>query len=381
MDEDSFGQHSVHSSKLSLEEKNIADSDFDLDVGVKNTSAPLNHSGARHKASVKPQRRYGAPRKKRLSGSVLPTTPEVNEDTAVRSITPEVSSTKEIVTELYISSTNIANTPSSSSISMSKSNRTTLTEKQLKCSSLPPGLAAPGSDSSKLNRSRSNAGTKYQDEFGALGEEDEAKDNKKTDSFLGRIFPRRSGKKRKSKEEKTISTSSTTLSSSTSVITTNTNTSKQAEIIESSVKEFIHSERKSESFAVKPIPVPRSGPASRQRIQPNDIPASPELSTRFDDNVLKSSPEKSHPASPLQIELENLFQQRMASLSTSPKSPLLKTPPVSPKLQRSPLVSPPKSPLSYPKVPSKSHLIEKISSKHAKNEEVRNKVIITGLSR
>ncbi|GJQ65610.1 hypothetical protein Trydic_g7705 [Trypoxylus dichotomus] len=372
MDEDSFGQQSVHSSKLSLEERNITDGDFDLDLGLKNSSAPLNHSGARHKASVKPQRRYGAPRKKRLSGSVLPTTPEVNEEATVRSITPEVSSTKEIVAELYTSSTNISSTPSSSYKSMSKSNRATLTEKQLKCSSLPPGLAAPGSDSSKLNRSRSNAGTKYQEEFGALGEEDEAKDNKKTDSFLGRIFPRRSGKKRKSKEEKIISTSSTTLSTSTSVIATTTNISKHAEIVESTVKEFSHSERKSEAFIVKPIPVPRSGPASRQRIQPSDIPASPELGIHLNDNVRKSSPEKSHPASPLQVELENHFQQRLASLSASPKSLPIKTPPVSPKLQRSPLVSPPKSPLSYPKLPPKSHLLEKISPEH--------KVTITGLS-
>ncbi|KAK9717466.1 protein of unknown function (DUF4592) [Popillia japonica] len=380
MDEDSLGQPSIHSSKLSLEDRNTGDNDFDLDLSVKNTSAPLNHSGARHKASVKPQRRYGAPRKKRLSGSVLPTTPEVNEDTAARSMTPEGSSTKEIVTELYTSTTTTTNFSSSSSKNINKSNFSTLTEKQLKCSSLPPGLAAPGSDTNKLNRSRSNAGTKYQEEFGALGEQNESKNNKKTDSFLGRIFPRRSGKKRKSKEEVIVNTSSTTLSTTSNLTTTSMSISKQSEIIESSAKEFIHSERKSESLAIKPIPVPRSGAAARQRIQPNDIPASPDLGTRLDDGIFKSSPERTHTVSPLQMELESHFQQRLASLSTSPKSPQLATPPTSPRLQRSPLISPTKSPLPYPKVPLKSHVIEKMNSKHSRSEESRSKVIISGLS-
>ncbi|KAI4462924.1 hypothetical protein MML48_4g00020137 [Holotrichia oblita] len=287
----------------------------------------------------------------------------------------------EIVTELYTSTTTTTNFSSSSSKNINKSNCSTLTEKQLKCSSLPPGLAAPGSDSNKLNRSRSNAGTKYQEEFGALGEENESKNNKKTDSFLGRIFPRRSGKKRKSKEEMVINTqSSTTLSNSSNLTTTTTSISKQSEIVESSIKEFIHSERKSESLAVKPIPVPRSGAAARQRIQPNDIPASPELGPRLDDGIFKASPERTHTVSPLQMELETHFQQRLASLSTSPKSPQIATPPTSPRLQRSPLISPTKSPLPYPKVPLKSHVVEKMSSKHSRSEESRSKVIISGLS-
>lgn len=265
----------------------------------------------------------------------------------------------ETVTELYHAST--TTTAAATSKSMSKTTRT-LTEKQLKCSSLPPGLAPPGSDSGKLNRSRSNAGSKYQEEFSALGEEDEGfKDNKKADSFLGRIFPRRSGKKRKSKEEKVISASSITLSTS----------KQQSETVEQvTTREFIQT--KSESSG-KPIPVPRSGAAARQRVAPNDIPASPEMVRKVEE--IKSP-------SPLQIELENHLQQRLASLSTSPKLPpvVVKTPPISPVIQRkSPLLSPPKSPISYPKIPPKSHLIDKSGSKN-KTEDIRSKVVITGLS-
>lgn len=94
----------------------------------------------------------------------------------------------EIITELY--------TSSSSSIS-----KTTLTETQFKCSSLPPGLAGPGSDiSSKLSRSCSNAGSKSQDHFGTL-EEEEDKEEKSGSSFFERLFPRRSAKKKKMKLE------------------------------------------------------------------------------------------------------------------------------------------------------------------------------------
>lgn len=71
----------------------------------------------------------------------------------------------------------------------------TLTEKQLKCSSLPPGLLGP--TDSKLSRSRSNAGSRSQDVFATLGEEQEDKEEKKSEnSIFARLFPRRSAKKK-----------------------------------------------------------------------------------------------------------------------------------------------------------------------------------------
>lgn len=79
--------------------------------------------------------------------------------------------------------------------------KTTLTETQFKCSSLPPGLAGPGLEApSKLSRSCSNAGSKSQDHFGTL-EEEEDKEEKSASSFFERLFPRRSAKKKKIKME------------------------------------------------------------------------------------------------------------------------------------------------------------------------------------
>lgn len=232
----------------------------------------------------------------------------------------------ETVTELY-----------SSSVSMSK----TRTESQLKCSSLPPGLAGPGTESSKLNRSRSSAGSKSQDTFTALGEEDEDKDEKKSDhSIFARLFPRRSGKKKKSKQENVVTTTNSSLLSYS-------RQTVESSSFDSSVTKFTDKR----PYSVETKPAPRSGPASRQRVQPIDIPATPEaLHREMETSSLttKGSPDKPiSSTSPLHIELENHFRQRMApSLSTSPPKfalPDIESPPQSPKLTEphSPLTSSP----------------------------------------
>ncbi|KAF2894111.1 hypothetical protein ILUMI_12062 [Ignelater luminosus] len=330
IEEDSFGQQSSrHSSKLSLYEKKQMDQDSIWELGPSSASEPLNHSAAHHRVSVRPKRTHGAPRRKRIqpmSGTALPTTPEVNEDSSLRSLTPETS-TKETVTELY-----------SSSVSMSK----TRTESQLKCSSLPPGLAGPGTESSKLNRSRSSAGSKSQDTFTALGEEDEDKDEKKSDhSIFARLFPRRSGKKKKSKQENVVTTtSSLLLSYSRQTVESNS--------FDSNVTKFTDKR----PYNVETKLAPRSGPASRQRVQPIDIPATPEaLHRELETSPLTakgSPPDKpASSTSPLHMELENHFRQRMApSLSTSPPKfslPDIESPPQSPKSTglHSPLTSSP----------------------------------------
>ncbi|KAK4887753.1 hypothetical protein RN001_004024 [Aquatica leii] len=273
IEEDSFGQQSSkNSSKISLHEKKSTEQDSDWELGPSHASAPLNHSAAHHRVAVRPKRTHGAPRRNRIPpvvGSALPTTPEVNEDSSLRSVTPEVS--KESVTELY-----------SKSISMSK-NRT---EIQLKCSSLPPGLAPPGSETNKLSRSRSSASSKSQDAFSALGEEDENKDDKKSDgSIFARLFPRRSGKKKKF----AVSSKETVVDSS----------GVQTKVSEKNV------------IAEKP----KSGPASRQRVLPIDIPSSPDQVHRELEPPVVEKPA----TSPLQLELESHLRQRMTlSLSTSP---------------------------------------------------------------
>ncbi|XP_063905277.1 microtubule-associated protein 1B isoform X3 [Zophobas morio] len=270
MDEESFSQ-SRHSSKLSLQEKRSSDQDSDFELGPSSSSTPLNHSAAHHRVSVRPKRR--APhRNKRVPqlSNALPTTPEVNEESSIRSVTPENISRETAQPE-----------------PPSMSTKPALTETQLKCSSLPPGLVPPdaAAAASKLNRSRSNAGSKSQEQFAAV-EEDGEKEERSDKSFFERIFPRRSAKKRKSKEDKPPL--------------------QPAKRVES-----------------KPVAAPRSGAASRQRIQPIDLPPSPEPHKREPDCVLpKPSPEKTLGSSPLQAELETRFRQRQMSASlTPPQSP------------------------------------------------------------
>lgn len=186
----------------------------------------------------------------------------------------------------------------------------TVTETQLKCSSLPPGLTPPGSDSNKLNRSKSNAGSKSQDHFGTL-HEDHDKEEKLT--LLERIFPRRSNRKKKQKEElykdeKRIEISEIDSKKEKKIIKQETVSSTTKTKVETTSSYTSVSKRE----CSKPIPAPRSGPASRQRVLPVDIPATPEESRK--DPVIttpKSSPEKSFAGtSPLQTELENRFKQR-----------------------------------------------------------------------
>jgi hypothetical protein len=224
----------------------------------------------------------------------------------------------------------------------SMSTKTTLTETQLKCSSLPPGLAAPGGDPTKLNRSRSNAGSKSQDHFATL-EEDVEKEEKTDKSFFDRIFPRRSAKKRKSKEEKSV------------------------QATQSYSKQTVESSSYSKRVESKPIAAPRSGAASRQRIQPIDLPPSPDLQKRDFECILpKPSPEKSFAGtSPLHAELESRFKQRQ-TLSTS------LTPPQSPKSPRN----------GDSSVISKVEFVTKQTEirRDSKNEELKSKMKMPGLS-
>ncbi|XP_022913284.1 glutamic acid-rich protein-like isoform X3 [Onthophagus taurus] len=299
IEEDSSGPQSHHSSKVSLQDKKSLDGDLELE-NVQNSSTPLNHSAAHHRVSVRPSRRYGAPRKRRnqpISTNALPTTLEVNEESSNRSVTPEIT-IRETVTDFYTAS---------SSVSKRSETSRYLTVNQLKCSSLPPGLASPNSNANKLHRSRSNAGTKSQDEIGTLGEEEDEGAEKKNESFLGKLFPiRRSGKKKRgSKEDKEKNKDEC-------------DQIKIDDVDKKSVSSPIDIEKK--VLEIPPKPFPRSGPASRQRIAPNDIPPSPDLNQqRHDDLILtKSSPEKN--VSPLHLELESKLQQRMTNLQFSPTS-------------------------------------------------------------
>ncbi|XP_018328711.1 uncharacterized protein LOC108739346 isoform X2 [Agrilus planipennis] len=339
-EEDSIGlQSSRHSSKVSLFEKKIIEKqDSDFGIGLTSISTPLNHAAAHHRVAVRPKRTHGAPRRKniqQLSGTTLPTTPEVNEEwSANRSLTPE--STKEIFSEI------------NAGMNLS-SNRTQVSnETRLKCSSLPPGLAGP-EDLSKLSRSQSSVGSKSQNSIGPVEEGHEEKDQK-SHSIFGRFFPRRSGRKKKAtSKQETVSIfpySSAQLQTNRSIKT---------------------------NVSVKPTLLQRTGPAARQRVQPIDIPASPELMNRHTEQhgAPKASPEILTGTSPLQQELQNHFKNHAFTVNANGAKP-------------------PRPPVESPKSPKL--LKEETKIKHFENrgefktkhfdmkEECMHKPKITGLS-
>ncbi|CAH0560151.1 unnamed protein product [Brassicogethes aeneus] len=274
IEEDSFGLTSRQSSKISLNEKKISEIDLEGSKG----SIPLNHSAAHHRVSVRPRKTHGAPRRQK-NASALPATPEVNEDSSTRIPTPDIDYIDSKVTDL--------------------SYKISLTETQLKCSSLPPGLVGPNDP--KLSRSKSNAGIQKEEHF-------EHKEEKSDKSFFAKII-RSSGKRRRSKEKHQEHLQYIQTSQQQSITTTSSSTtSSSVTRIES-----------------KPIAAPRNATASnRQRVLPRNLPASP-----IEDR--KATPDIKN-LSPIQMELENRIKQRQ-SLQPSPKSP-----PLSPKPPRSPPV-------------------------------------------
>ncbi|XP_017770498.1 PREDICTED: uncharacterized protein LOC108558179 isoform X3 [Nicrophorus vespilloides] len=302
MDEDlsiGGGQHSRHSSKLSLHEKRTPEDEVVSEWGPNQSAsaAPLNHSAAHHKVAVRPKRTHGAPRRRRVAGPVLPTTPEVNEDSSVRSISPEGGNSTR---------------------------------------------AGPGLDGNKLSRSRSNAGVVRSHD--ALEEEDCADGKKSEGSFFGRIFPRRSGKKKKAKEQKEDKKEAV---------------KEEAKKVEVSCEPFEKNTIVVDgNLAIRPNAL-RSGPASRQRVQPIEIP------------VAAAADIQEETSSPLHAELESHFKSKR----------------VTPNQQESPVplsVSPPASAAITSKVPwsQESRQYTKFTStKYSESvQESKTKVRIAGLS-
>lgn len=147
MDEDSLGQHSGHSSKLSLHDKKTGhDNDLEFDLGV--SAVPLSHSAARHKMAVRPKRTHGAPRRRRIQqlagGSPLPATPELNEEASGRSVSPDIRSLGQEFTgtdELSTAIATIGTDRATACTSAYPVANLLPAETDLKSASLPPGLA------------------------------------------------------------------------------------------------------------------------------------------------------------------------------------------------------------------------------------------------
>ncbi|XP_049835986.1 uncharacterized protein LOC126281243 isoform X4 [Schistocerca gregaria] len=334
MDEDSMGQNSGHSSKISLQDKKIYQenaSDAELDIGV--LAVPLSHSAARHKMAVRPKRTHGAPRRHRMqqisAGSSLPTTPEVNEEASCRSTSPEVKQRKENASEFSKNDdTEIPAWPSTATEHMLPPLVNLPIEIQQKSASLPPGLAlTPGEHVNKLPRSRSNAAyrqteassssrykraasaselemnmssiialealTKSREMFGIVGEEDEdekadtaedkdenkEKDEKKEETtFFGRLLSRRSGKKKKEKSDDVDSNLGDNLNKQISappLIPKRINEGGQ--YANDFFTDFTsHASSRHHNTKLQP----RSSAASRQRVEPINLPPSPEIEKR-----------------------------------------------------------------------------------------------------
>lgn len=231
---------------------------------------------------------------------------------------------------------------------------TIINEYSTKCSSLPPGLipSTTNDENNKLNRSKSNVDSKLLlDHFDTLYEEKE--DNKTDKSFFDRIFPRKSAKKNKRAKEKN-----------------DDNDTPPVKMI---------------SVEQKPIITPRNycGPASRQRIQPIDIPASPEDNRRLLP-PLKSSPDKGFlsQSPPFHAELETRFKQQQQQrhlniISTSPPKSL---PPLI--LNNNNNTTPPISPKSLHNNTVITEQIQHYTTRSnvIKKDDLRNKIKLAGLS-
>lgn len=272
-----------HSSKLSLSENK-----HDLDLNT-STSIPLNHSAAHHRVAVRPKKTHGVPRRRRVQQlpNTLPTTIEVNEDSSIRSSSPEAI-IKDNAIELCNTSGN---------------HHLPLTETQLKSSSLPLGLVAPTSADAKLNRSRSNAGSKSQDTL----EEPSEKEEKGDRSFFERLFPRRSAKKKKAKhDEKKLEEKKMKMEESSSRREEDRRKSEEIFKPDKYATRESQAEANSRRYETKPFPAVRSGAAYRQRVVPSEVLDSP-VAPRKEEDALSTSP--------LQMELENKLKQRLNSVS------------------------------------------------------------------
>ncbi|XP_023705506.1 uncharacterized protein LOC111863422 isoform X3 [Cryptotermes secundus] len=283
MDEDSLGQHSGHSSKLSLhDKKTFHDNDLELDLGV--SAMPLSHSAARHKMAVRPKRTHGAPRRRRiqqLAGvSPLPSTPELNEEASGRSSSPDGKSSDEYshstrVTSMagYHHHTKIVSESDIVSKALSKSGGNPERQKRV--------CGVVGEEDEEAREEDVNDDMLYR--------ERERDDKKKDESSFFSRFIRRSGKKKKDHPQDAECTSSSTVYSS-----------KQVSEVPPVVPKRIDLKGRYANETVNdyPVNVPplqmkqhtgkmggtRSTPASRQRVKPINIPASPEGPRKVETN-------------------------------------------------------------------------------------------------
>nr|CAD7441888.1 unnamed protein product [Timema bartmani] len=296
--------------------------DSELDLGV--LAAPLSHSAARHKMAVKPKRTHGAPRRRRVqqlaAATPLPATPELNEEASGRSASPEPA--EDFTDELLSISDDAVMRRSAWPLPEAPLLGMLPAEIQLKSASLPPGLAlSEGGTPVKLVRSRSSATKteirhyvktvmepersehvrKLQSTFIAVGEEDEdekfvpeerkEKEEKKKDdsSFFGRLLSRRSGKKKKEKLEEVDQTSN--IKSVKHINDGGPFISKRIDgkgrYANESVTEYISSMSVQQYQNVKQYGAKVGGgtrgtASTRQRVEPINIPATPELDRRLE---------------------------------------------------------------------------------------------------
>ncbi|VEN59674.1 unnamed protein product [Callosobruchus maculatus] len=375
MDEDLSDPQSRYSSKLSLQEKK-SNSDSLLEFGLKSNVAPLNHSAAHHRVAVKPKRTHGVPRRKKGQqlSSALPVTPEVNEDSSIRSVSPEggpgVYKDVSVDTDTLLSAT-----------------VTHLTEAQVKCSSLPPNIKG-ATDVINLNRSLSSAGSHDETQPRSNNEKTEEKL-----SLFDRIFPRKSNRKKKDKakeDQETVKQEGDykETSDNRGEITDVTQTTSETSVKTQSSHSFMISSSKQEvpHFAA----AHGSGSASRQRLPPIDIPLSPSYTKKDFVHQKVVSENMSVSNVQFQTELESRFKQKQTPFSSSPPMTLYPNPndtlhplerskpPLSPRSTTGVILS--KSEDSSHQITTISSSSTRVSEMKSRNEELRSKMKLPGLS-
>ncbi|KAJ8937618.1 hypothetical protein NQ318_003735 [Aromia moschata] len=269
-------------------------------------------------------------------------------------------------------------------------------------------LFAPRPNSARLRgqQAEQEQVERRQQEPGPLLPLHEDAEKEEKPSLLERIFPRKSNRKKKSKEEKENMSKHEIKIAREESVSKRGEKSKQEEVnreertfsltmtsmsVAKSYTEStaMHTNASNKHEASKPIAAPRSGAASRQRVVPIDIPATPEEMRRrqlwFIRNRLRKNRRQGLPRCRLSWRTDlNRDRSLYRPVLPSPPRNYRRRPPQSPKSPRSPrsaiLPSVISSKTEFAQYTKASTNTTKYVETRVRSEDIRNKMKIPGLS-